>query len=342
MAGEALDLVHHRREARDRADAQVVAVGEAAGDDHRVDAAQVAVARATAARASPTRARGQQRVDLVARAGEADDAELHDVGRSRSPRSAGWRAAARTSRGSCDGSSTSSSTSRPTWTLAHALEARAPAARARRPGPAGRGSRPWAGSGPAPSRAPTRSSQARERLAGQPLVGGHVALARGGDDVVGDRRRRRRLVPARARTPSRARTACRTTAGRGPARTRRPARSARSPACRPRRRAPARRRRRARTRTSCRRGSPRARARASATALVDGERHVAQPLGQLADADQLDRRARSRSPRRGPPRPSSTACRSAPGSCSDSCRPVRQLDARDRAGAPGSPSSPSR
>jgi hypothetical protein len=33
VRGEALDLAHHRREARDRADAQVVAVGEAARDD---------------------------------------------------------------------------------------------------------------------------------------------------------------------------------------------------------------------------------------------------------------------------------------------------------------------
>ena len=44
VAGEALDLLHHRREARERAGAQVVAVGEAAGDDHRVDALQVVVA----------------------------------------------------------------------------------------------------------------------------------------------------------------------------------------------------------------------------------------------------------------------------------------------------------
>ena len=42
--GEALDLHHDRREARERAGAQVVAVGEAAGDDHRVDALQVVVA----------------------------------------------------------------------------------------------------------------------------------------------------------------------------------------------------------------------------------------------------------------------------------------------------------
>ena len=42
--GELGHLLHHRREAGDRAGAQVVAVGEAAGDDHRIDALQVAVA----------------------------------------------------------------------------------------------------------------------------------------------------------------------------------------------------------------------------------------------------------------------------------------------------------
>ena len=44
MAGEALDLLHERREPRERAGAQVVAVGEAAGDDDRVDVLQVVVA----------------------------------------------------------------------------------------------------------------------------------------------------------------------------------------------------------------------------------------------------------------------------------------------------------
>ena len=44
VAGEALDLDHDRREPRQRAGAQVVAVGEPAGDDHRVDALEVVVA----------------------------------------------------------------------------------------------------------------------------------------------------------------------------------------------------------------------------------------------------------------------------------------------------------
>ena len=68
--------LHHRREARDRADAQVVAVGEPAGDDDGVDAVEVAVGVPEEHRPR-RRARGQQRVDLVAGAREADDAELH-------------------------------------------------------------------------------------------------------------------------------------------------------------------------------------------------------------------------------------------------------------------------
>ena len=76
MAGEALDLDHDRREARERAGAQVVAVGEAAGDDDRVDALQVVVAVPEQHRVADPRGR-LQRVDLVAGAGELDDAELH-------------------------------------------------------------------------------------------------------------------------------------------------------------------------------------------------------------------------------------------------------------------------
>src|SRR3954470_23104323 len=80
------------------------------------------------------------------------------------------------------------------------LRTPAPGAPAPRPGPADPGSRPWAGSGPAPSR--SRPLQpGRERLAGEPLVRGHVALARLRHHVVGDRRRGRRLVPAGAGRP---------------------------------------------------------------------------------------------------------------------------------------------
>ena len=44
LVGELDHRLHHRREAGDRAGAQIVAVGEAAGDDDGVDALQVAVA----------------------------------------------------------------------------------------------------------------------------------------------------------------------------------------------------------------------------------------------------------------------------------------------------------
>ena len=74
--GELGDLLHHRGKARDRAHAQVVAVGEAAGDDDGVDALQVAVAVPEDDRVADPAA-GHERIDLVAGPGEADDAELH-------------------------------------------------------------------------------------------------------------------------------------------------------------------------------------------------------------------------------------------------------------------------
>ena len=76
VAREGDDVLHDRREARDRADAQVVAVGEAAGDDDGVDALQVAVGVPQQHGLAHARG-GELRVDVVARAGEADDAELH-------------------------------------------------------------------------------------------------------------------------------------------------------------------------------------------------------------------------------------------------------------------------
>ena len=69
--------LHHRREAGDGAAAQVVAVGEAAGQDHRVDAVQVVVAvpeRDRLAAGEADRARG---VAVVERAREGDDADPH-------------------------------------------------------------------------------------------------------------------------------------------------------------------------------------------------------------------------------------------------------------------------
>jgi hypothetical protein len=77
LARERDDGLHHRREARDRADAKVVAVGEAAGDDDRIDAVQVAVAVPQEHRLAHAGG-GQLRVDVVAAAGKADDAELHE------------------------------------------------------------------------------------------------------------------------------------------------------------------------------------------------------------------------------------------------------------------------
>src|SRR4051794_39321232 len=118
---------------------------------------------------------------------------------SRSPRSAGWRAAARTSPAPAPDPRRRAPRAGP---RAHStrLRTRAPGAPARRPGPADPGSRPWAGSGPAPSR--SRPLQpGRERLAGEPLVRGHVALARLRHHVVRDGGRRRRLVPAGAGRP---------------------------------------------------------------------------------------------------------------------------------------------
>ena len=56
--------------------AQVVAVGEAAGDDHGVDAAQVGVGVPQQLGVADA-AGGEQRVDVVARAREPDDPELH-------------------------------------------------------------------------------------------------------------------------------------------------------------------------------------------------------------------------------------------------------------------------
>ena len=58
--GERLDLAHHRREAGDRAGAQIVAVGEPARDDHARAALEIGVGvperDGLAARAGPPRA----------------------------------------------------------------------------------------------------------------------------------------------------------------------------------------------------------------------------------------------------------------------------------------------
>ena len=72
---EVRDRLHHGREAGDSAGAQVVAVGEAAGDDHRVDAlrARVAVPEDLALRAELLDR--EDHVLFAVRAREQDDAD---------------------------------------------------------------------------------------------------------------------------------------------------------------------------------------------------------------------------------------------------------------------------
>src|SRR3954452_19554958 len=103
---------------------------------------------------------------------------------------------------SSDGSSTSSSTRRPTWTLETPRNPSAGSARST--------AMPCGSRMPALGRVRTRARTALrvgpadpvvEGLAGDALVGLDVELARAGDDVVRDRRRRRRLVPAARRGP---------------------------------------------------------------------------------------------------------------------------------------------
>ena len=62
--------LHHRREPGDRAAAQVVAVGEAAGQDHGVDAVQVGVAVPERDRLGAGEPDGARRVAVVERARE--------------------------------------------------------------------------------------------------------------------------------------------------------------------------------------------------------------------------------------------------------------------------------
>jgi hypothetical protein len=76
FAGELFDLGHDRGKARDRAGPEVVPVGEATRHDHRVDALKVVVGVPQQHRV-PHPCRRLQRVDVVARAGKPDHAELH-------------------------------------------------------------------------------------------------------------------------------------------------------------------------------------------------------------------------------------------------------------------------
>ena len=76
-AGRLDDLGHHRREPGDRAAAEVVAVREAAGQDHRVDALEVVVAVPERDGLVAADADGALGVDVVEGTGEGDDPDLH-------------------------------------------------------------------------------------------------------------------------------------------------------------------------------------------------------------------------------------------------------------------------
>src|SRR5205823_2539659 len=139
------DLAHHGREPRDRSGAQVVAIREPAGDHNHVHAVQVALGVPEEDRVANALG-GLESVYVVAGAGEADDAELHSappasslpesrcVARSiaafpgppafaASPSSIsqssinGFASRRLHISGNRSGSSSSSSISRPTWTL---------------------------------------------------------------------------------------------------------------------------------------------------------------------------------------------------------------------------------
>ncbi len=198
--GERLDRAHDRREARDGAGAQVVAVGEAAGQHHRVRRARGRSRHATRGRASQPRTDvGDVReVALAPRAGKDDHGDARTAGLSVTEiaSSASCCSSARSSQvadlhhrvgeqaaahvvDSRLGAGVVIGLERDAQRLAAAdlarpTRSRASAARSRWSGPPGRrcpaagdmhvGDASALGSRPAP--------------AGQPLVGGDVALAR--------------------------------------------------------------------------------------------------------------------------------------------------------------------
>ena len=151
LLGRRDDLGHHRREPRDGPAAQVVAVREAARQDHRVDALEVVVAVPERDRLVAADAHGAAGVVVVERAREGDDADPSLVARlgPRSPRSPGWTAA---SRPSCGPRRASRRWPRRRPRARSACPAgrrrrrrtRAGAARRGPPCPGGRGSRAWA------------------------------------------------------------------------------------------------------------------------------------------------------------------------------------------------------
>ena len=73
--GELADRRQHGREARDRPAAEVIAVGEPAGEDDSVDGRQLRLAVPDEFRLGAERLEGERRVSVVVRAGEDDDAD---------------------------------------------------------------------------------------------------------------------------------------------------------------------------------------------------------------------------------------------------------------------------
>src|SRR6201999_4472798 len=110
--------------------------------------------------------------------------------------------------GSRAGSSTSSSMRRPTWTLRTPVKPSAGSARStawpcgsRMPALGLTRTRARTSGSPGTASSLGALDPGAERLAGDPLVGLDVLLGRLGDDVVGDRRRRRVAIPARRGGP---------------------------------------------------------------------------------------------------------------------------------------------
>ncbi len=202
--GELGHRLHRGREARDRPGAQVVAVGEAARAPpprprRRRSRSPCQISSASAKRRQASRAStssqlpGKRRTPNLTR-------PRPPARPPRNPRSAGWRAAARTSRARAPGPRTSSSTSRPTCTSDTPSKPSA-AARAPRPGPDGSRMPSFGRISTRAVTPPAPLEPGAERLAGDPLVRLLVARPRALHDLVGQRRRGRRLVPARPGRP---------------------------------------------------------------------------------------------------------------------------------------------
>ena len=247
VGGEALDRVHHRREAGDRPGPQVVTVGEAPGNDDGVDAVERSARRAR--RCSAVAPSADERLDDVVLAVRAREDDDRRSAASRRAGSAG-RLDVATSARSMTGLASSrshisldasprrrprrrprarSGSTLPTWTLAHAGEAE------RRERPLDRlalgiGDPLEAADLDATAKFTRRHfatpHQSEKRQPGDPLVGGDVALTRRRDDLGAGSAAAPTPCPSRCAPPSRAPAACRTTAATSPAPRRPPARTA--------------------------------------------------------------------------------------------------------------------